>query len=151
MISFQEQMQRWGNVADRSLSRFEQMTIARPFVYSPFFGTWSRILKPVMQGHPQGMILLNLTPETSTLRQMKLFVSDNLFRREDKFERQLPNTIMELLVAKVGLEQTMFMTECDLWPMIDVDKFVQARRGRNPFDAIPFALVRLAGTEGMPA
>lgn len=149
MLSFQDQMQRWGNVTGRTLSRFEQMSIARPFIYSPFFGTWSRIIKPVHQGLPPGIIMLNLTPGTD-LKQMRMFVSDTLFRREDKFERQLPTTVMEVITAAVGHEQAMFMTECDLWPLINVNKFM-VEKTRSGLEPIPFGLFRLEGTEGMAA
>lgn len=149
MLSFQDQMKRWGGIAGRTLTRFEQMSIARPFVYSPFFGTWNRIIKPIHQGHPMGIIMLNVTPGTD-LKQMKMFITDTLFRREDKFERQLPSTVMEVLTSAVGHEQAVFMTECDLWPLISVNKFMleKQRRGNDP---IPFERFRLEGTEGMAA
>lgn len=148
MLTFQDQMKRWGGVAGRSLNRFEQMSIARPFVYSPFFGTWNRIIKPIMSGSPMGIMLLNLTPGTD-VHGMRMFVTDTLFRREDKFERQLPSTIMEQLVSAVGHEQAVFMTECDLWPLISVNKFLAEKKLGT--EKIPFDHFRLEGTEGMAA
>lgn len=147
MLIFQDQMKRWGGVADRAITRFEQMMIARPFVYSPFFGTWSRIIKPVPQGHPLGIILLNLTPGHGRVEQMQLSVTDSLFRREDKFERQVPDSIKELLVSKLGHEKTMFMLECDLWPLINTAKFLEQRKrfGQEP---IPLEMCRVPATQG---
>jgi hypothetical protein len=102
-----------------------------------------------MSGRPNGIVLLNLTPTRA--KDMKLMMSDTLFQRDDKFERHLPSWVQDLLVSEMGKEAANFAMFCDLWPLIDIDKYVmlQQQAYDRGITATPFALVRQRGTEGM--
>ncbi len=159
MISFSEQMQRWGRVADRPLNKFEQMVVGRPFKYSSYWRSWSRVIKPISDGYPIGYIELNITPifasnETWVNSVQPMIMRNHLTPadKKDLFESELPPVELQALIANVGHEDAMFMLNTDLWPMMDITKFLSAKRGFYAGKAgVPFHEFRLLGTEGMSA
>jgi hypothetical protein len=164
MISFSDQMKRWAHITGRPLNKFEQMSVARPFKYSKYWRTWSRLIKPVYEGFPLGFIELNLTPlpldsdSTSCsgiewekeIKPMVMRGHLSMTDEEDIFRMGLPAFEYDALVANVGHEQALFMLNCDLWPLMDLEKFVEEQR-KNSGGGVQFAQFRLRGTEGMPA
>lgn len=159
MIPFSEQMQRWGRITDRPLNKFEQMMVARPIRYCVYWQTWSRVIKPVYEGHPLGFIELNLSPVPNAYDESyETRVNPMIMRshgtpmdKKDLFATELPKAFMDALVNAVGMEQAKFMLEGDLWPLIDLNKFAEANRANTRGGGIPFASFRLKGTEGMPS
>ena len=158
MVPFSEQNRRWSRLAGRSMSKFEQMLIGRPFRYSSYWGRWTRVIKPIFDGHPYGMIELNLTPmpgvPSSTWKNdvAPMYIRRHMTNmdRKDQFVVALPRDIMVQLTDAVGHEQAVFMTQSDLWPYIDADKLFQEDRRAVHINGIPFNLIRRKGMEGSP-
>ena len=105
-----------------------------------------------------GLMELNLTPVSGKWGEdVQPMIVRNHSTAVDKGDRFI--TIEEFLetqeharlVKEVGHEQAAFMCQIDLWPLIDIDKFVTVNRANLRGGGIPFDSFRLVGTEGTPA
>lgn len=136
MSSLSDQIDFWTVHADRPLTKFEQMVIARPFKYCSYWRTWSRMLKPVYAGSPRGLVELNLsvvndpklTPEVVLeFKQMKIRNHVTSSDPRDRYSSSLPDDVLMRLREAIGSdEEVQYMLYGNIWDHIDWDRYQQS-------------------------
>ena len=142
-MSLHDQIERWSKVADRPLTKFEQMVIARPFKYSSYWRTWNRVLKPVYAGLPHGYVEFSLTPvdgwHATEVRNTELRQSNansNLVRGlelaaikirqhstapdpKDKYASAVPDDVRQQLIERIGAEEAQYLLYGNIFDAVD--------------------------------
>lgn len=113
-----EQVDRWTAEAGRPLNNFEQMTIARPFVYRN--NHWARLIKPVIGGSLKGYVEVDLTYSTVLNRYpLGVRVHSRPAALFDKFTSGLPDQTARDFVLLTNDTFYKWVMFSDLWAIID--------------------------------
>lgn len=133
-LTLDENTERWKQMAQRPLSRFERLKIARPIHYSERTRTWSRVLKPILAGFPYGYVEMDLTYDASAGRYpLGITIHSQSADDSDKFLASYPDAEHQLLVQRYGgdSEIAKFLLYYDVWgSLIDnllLDKWQRTR------------------------
>jgi hypothetical protein len=157
-MSIHDQIEYWSKLADRPLTKFEQLLIARPYKWDGYWHTWNRVLKPVWGGEPHGMVEVNITPvngwltrdQTGTTRRPEAIAEIEALKirnhltssdHNDKFQSSLPEDERRVLVSMIGMEASNYLLFGDIWSIIDWDKY-RRQSLLSKGGGIPLALIR---------
>lgn len=104
----------------------------RIFHYSSYWGTWSRILSREIRGKYKALSIIevNLTPiRNCHSSEWQKDVAPIVFREHgtmpgnsDKFERELPDYILEQMREHLGITLTQRLLTEDFLKVVDVEK-----------------------------
>ena len=139
-MSIFDQTEYWTKIAHRNLTTFERMVIARPFRYNTYWKNWSRILKPIYSGYPNGYVDINLTPingwadeksnspdvvnhklqvQIREISAIRIHNHSTPSTDKDQYEETLPIEAMDKLVEMVGPDLANYMLNGNIYNLID--------------------------------
>jgi hypothetical protein len=114
------------------------------YVYSPYWGTWSRLLLSSADRGFREYLELNLTPVNPHLRESWDRIPDFILRlhgtpiKQDEMRHHLPDHVRELMHRKLGHPLTYRLLHAPILDQIDLDRVYARMRGGG----IPLCNVR---------
>lgn len=124
--SLKTAIDKWVAYIGRPLNKFEQRTVARPFLYREETKAWSRLLKPVWEGPPRGYVEVTLTPNGQDWNDLKKVLIRNVATSIDMLDvlADAPTqTVVKDIYANLGQEIAAILLYGHLFELIDWDLF----------------------------
>lgn len=159
-MSLHDQIEYWATVANRPLTKFEQLVIARPFKYDAYWRTWNRMLKPVYAGSPHGYVEVSLSPvngwnkssenvvvpflegtdkKAQELAAIRIRQHSTSPDPKDKYASAVPDEVRQQLIDRIGAEAAQYLLYGNIFDAVDWDKYPKIKTLGG---GIPLALCR---------
>jgi hypothetical protein len=143
-MSLTDQIDFWKKAKGRPLSSFEQVVVARPFKYSNYWRRWSRVLKPVYGGSPQGYVEFSLEPDVPgwekteepsaalaksilEAHSIKIRHHSTIPDKKDVYASQPPDEVIACMRRYFGDEDTQYMLYGNIFDRIDWARYSRVR------------------------